>query len=92
MDAEFITERRARVITSDVSLGAAKRAAERASRFGMDYLSIVSAAEQLPLGDASVDLVYVHDGLHHLAEPRLAFDEMSRVARRWVAVTEPARR
>ena len=91
MDAEFLTERGARVITSDVSLGAAKRAAERARRFGMAYLSIVSAAEQLPLADVSVDLAYVHDGLHHLAEPQLAFDEMSRVADRWVVVTEPAR-
>lgn len=91
MDAEFISQRGAGVITSDISLGAARRAAERARRFGIPFLSIVAAAEQLPLRDASVDLVYVHDGLHHLAEPMPALDEMARVSGRWIAVTEPAR-
>ena len=91
MDAEFISQRGARVITSDISLGAARRAAERGRRFDIPFLSIVAAAEQLPLRDASVDLVYVHDGLHHLAEPMPALDEMARVSGRWVAVTEPAR-
>ncbi len=91
MDAEFINQRGARVITSDISLGAARRAAERARRFGIPFLSIVAAAEQLPLRDASVDLVYVHDGLHHLAEPTPALVEMARVSGRWIAVTEPAR-
>ena len=91
MDAEFISERGARVITSDISLGAARRAAERSRRFGIPFLSIVAAAEQLPFLDGAMDLVYVHDGLHHLADPFPALDEISRVSGRWVAVTEPAR-
>jgi len=91
MDAEFISEHGARVITSDISLGAAHRAAERGRRFGIPLLSIVAAAEQLPFRDGSVDLVYVHDGLHHLADPLPALGEIARVSGRWIAITEPAR-
>lgn len=91
MDAEFLAARGARVITSDISIGAAKRAAERSRRYGVPFLSIVADAEQLPLLDRSIDLAYVHDGLHHLADPTLAMNEMARVSARWVAITEPAR-
>jgi hypothetical protein len=38
-----------------------------------------------------VDLVAVHDGLHHLDDPYAGVSEMARVARRWVVITEPAR-
>lgn len=91
MDAEFVAARGAHVITSDISLGAAKRAAERSRRYDVPFVSIVADAEQLPIRDRTVDLAYVHDGLHHLADPTLAIDEMARVAKRWVAITEPAR-
>lgn len=91
MDAEFLVDRGAQVITSDISLGAARRAAERSRRHGVPFLSVVADAEQLPLGDRSVDLVYVHDGLHHLAQPHLAMEEMARVSARWLVITEPAR-
>jgi SAM-dependent methyltransferase len=91
MDAEFLSERGAAVITTDISLGAALRAQQRARRFGIRLLSVVAAAERLPLNDRAVDLAYVHDGLHHLDHPDAALQEMARVARRWVAVTEPAR-
>ena len=39
----------------------------------------------------SFDLVYVHDGLHHLEHPEAGLAEMARVARRAVSITEPAR-
>src|SRR3970282_1309832 len=45
----------------------------------------------LRFGDRSVDLVAVHDGLHHLDDPYAGLSEMARVARRWIVVTEPAR-
>jgi ubiquinone/menaquinone biosynthesis C-methylase UbiE len=51
----------------------------------------VADAERLPFRDRSFDLVYVHDGLHHLERPEAALAEMTRVARRAVSVTEPAR-
>lgn len=90
MDAEFLHERGAAVITSDISLGAAKRARERARRGGFALLSIVADVERLPFGDASVDLAYVHDGLHHLERPETGIAEMARVGRA-VSITEPAR-
>jgi len=91
MDAEFLAHAGARVISADISLGAALRAKERARRHGLELVPIVADAERLPFADRSVDLVYVHDGLHHLEQPVAGLGEMARVARRAVSVTEPAR-
>lgn len=91
LDAEFLARAGARVISSDISLGAARRAKERARRYGLDVTPIVADVEHLPFGDASVDLVYVHDGLHHLENPLVGLAEMARVAGRAVSATEPAR-
>jgi len=91
MDAEFLTRTGAAVISTDISLGAARRARERAARYGLRILPVVADAEALPLADASVDLAYVHDGLHHLEAPLAGLEELSRVARHAVSVNEPAR-
>jgi SAM-dependent methyltransferase/uncharacterized protein YbaR (Trm112 family) len=90
LDAEFLARAGARVILSDISLGVVLQARERARRFCLDLTLVVADAETLPFRDASIDLVYVHDGLHHLERPALGLAEMARVARRAVAVTEPA--
>lgn len=91
MDGEFLARSGARVISSDISLGAARRAHERARRYGLPMTSIVADVEHLPFSDQAVDLVYVHDGLHHLEKPQKAVAEMARVAFRAVSITEPAR-
>jgi SAM-dependent methyltransferase len=91
MDAEFLARTGARVTSSDISLGAAQRARQRAHRFDIELVSIVADVENLPLPDMSTDVVYVHDGLHHLDDPDTAVREMCRVARRAVLVSEPAR-
>ena len=91
MEAEFLAGAGARVVTADISLGAARRARERARRHRFDVLSIVADVERLPFADASVDVVYVHDGLHHIERPLAGVAEMARVARRAVSVSEPAR-
>ncbi len=91
MDAEFLARAGATVISSDLSLGAATRAKARSERYGVEIRSIVADVEHLPYADQSVDLVAVHDGLHHLDDPYAGLAEMARVARRWVVVTEPAR-
>lgn len=91
MDATFLARAGARVVSSDLSIGASRRSAERARRLGLPFTSIVADIERLPFEDRSFDLVYVHDGLHHLEHPELGLAEMARVARRWVSVTEPAR-
>jgi SAM-dependent methyltransferase len=91
MDAEFLARRGARVIASDLSVGAALRTRERACRYSLDITPIVADIELLPFADASVDLVLVHDGLHHLEDPDRGLAEMARVARSWVSISEPAR-
>lgn len=91
MDAEFLARQGAVVIASDLSLGAVQRAAERGRRFGVSIDAVVADAEYLPFADRSVDIVYVHDGLHHLSDPAVGLAEMCRVARDCVLVTEPSR-
>jgi glycosyltransferase involved in cell wall biosynthesis/SAM-dependent methyltransferase len=91
MDAEYLTRAGATVISSDISLGAATRAMTRSKRFGLGIRSIVADVEHLPFPDQSLDLVAVHDGLHHLDDPFAGLGEMARVARRWVVISEPAR-
>lgn len=90
MDAELLARAGATVIAADISPGAARRAGERARRFGLAVTPIVADVEQLPFADGSVDVVYVHDGLHHLEDPVAGLREMARVARRAVCVSEPA--
>ena len=91
MDAEFLAAAGALVISSDLSLGAADRVRQRTSRHGTSVMPIVADVEHLPFADRSVDLVYVHDGLHHLEDPFAGIAEMTRVARRAVCINEPAR-
>jgi SAM-dependent methyltransferase len=91
MDAEFLAGVGASVISSDISLQAAHRVRERVRRHGTPILPIVADVEHLPFADRSVDLVYVHDGLHHLEDPSLGIMEMARVAKRAVCINEPAR-
>ena len=69
LDAEFLHRAGARVILSDISEGVVRQAHERVRRFGLDIELVVADAESLPFADRSVDIVYVHDGLHHLEHP-----------------------
>jgi SAM-dependent methyltransferase len=90
MDAEFLARAGARVIASDLSLGAALRTRERALRHGVPLVPLVADAEALPFRDQGVDLTYVHDGLHHLRDPEIGLREMARVAGDAMSVSEPA--
>ena len=90
MDAEMLARAGARVIAIDISEGCAARARARAQRFGLDYLVVVGDVEHLPVRSATVDISYVHDGLHHLSDPSVGLREMARVARRAISVNEPA--
>lgn len=90
MDAEYLARCGARVACADLSIGAVRRADERARQFGLELAPIVADAQRLPCGDRSFDLVYVHDGLHHLEDPLGAISEMARVASCGVSVNEPA--
>lgn len=91
MDAEFLARQGAAVIASDLSLAAAQRALERGRRHGLSIDAVVADVEHLPFADRSFDIVYVHDGLHHLSDPMVGLAEMCRVARHCVSITEPSR-
>ncbi len=91
MDAEFLAGAGASVISSDLSIRAADRVQQRIERRSISVMPIVADVEHLPFADQSVDLVYVHDGLHHLEDPAVGIAEMARVARRAVCISEPAR-
>lgn len=91
MDAEFLARAGAAVIATDISIGAAQRTRERARRYGFDVLPVVADATALPLRDRSIDLVYVHDGLHHLDSPQAGLHEMLRTSRVAISINEPAR-
>jgi glycosyltransferase involved in cell wall biosynthesis/SAM-dependent methyltransferase/uncharacterized protein YbaR (Trm112 family) len=91
MEAEMLARAGATVVCSDLSLGAALRARERSRRYGVAFEAVVADTEALPFADGSIDLVYVHDGLHHLERPLAGLAEMSRVAGQALSVNEPAR-
>ena len=90
MDGQFLAAAGAHVVVGDISLEAAKRAQTRAQRFALDMEAAVADVEQLPFPDRAFDVVYVHDGLHHLEDPAIGLREMARVARTAITVTEPA--
>lgn len=90
MDAEMLARAGARVIAIDISEGCAARACARAQRYGLEYLVVVGDVEHLPVRTASADVSYVHDGLHHLADPAIGLRELARVARRAISINEPA--
>jgi ubiquinone/menaquinone biosynthesis C-methylase UbiE len=92
MDAELLARAGAgTVVAADISAGAARRTAERARRYGVSITPVVADVEHLPFPDRSFDIVYVHDGLHHLEDPYAGLAEMARAARHAVSVSEPAR-
>lgn len=90
MDAEFLARQGANVIALDISEGCAARAKERAERHGLDYLVVVGDIEHLPIRSRSADMAYVHDGLHHLAEPMIGIHELARVASGAISINEPS--
>jgi SAM-dependent methyltransferase/uncharacterized protein YbaR (Trm112 family) len=90
MDADYLARAGAPVIAADISLGAARRCRDRATRYNLNLVPIVADVEHLPFRDRSIDLVYVHDGLHHLENPMTGLAEMARVASRALSLTEPA--
>ncbi|HET6615787.1 MAG TPA: methyltransferase domain-containing protein, partial [Dehalococcoidia bacterium] len=90
MDAEMLERAGARVLAIDISEGCARRARERARRHGLAYGVVVGDVERLPVKARGADVSFVHDGLHHLADPMTGVRELARVARRGVSINEPS--
>ncbi len=90
IEAEYLARRGFRVTALDISPEAVARARVRSRRFAVEFDLLVGDAERLPFPDASVDFVFVHDGLHHLSDAYRGVREMLRVARRAIILAEPA--
>jgi ubiquinone/menaquinone biosynthesis C-methylase UbiE len=71
----------ARTTASDISAGMLDALARNAERLGLDVQTVLADAEELPLPDASFDLVIGHAILHHLPDPARALAECHRVLR-----------
>lgn len=91
MDAEMLARRGYLVVAVDISHGACIRILDRARRTGLSILPVVGDAENLPIADRSVDLAFVHDGLHHLENYFGGVDEMLRVSGADISISEPTR-
>lgn len=89
MDAEFLARQGASTLAFDVSIESCKRTNARAQETGLPILAVLGDAEHLPLRDSSVDLAYVHDGLHHLENYFSGLGEMLRVAGQAISISEP---
>ena len=90
MESEMIAKWGKKVVALDLSIDAVKRARVRAQRNSVHYTALAGDVEKLPFPDRSFDLVFVHDGLHHIPDPYAGVREMLRVARQGILVAEPA--
>ena len=70
-----------RITASDISTGMLEALTRNAERLGLGVQTLLSDAEELPLADASFDLVIGHAILHHLPDPGRALAECHRVLR-----------
>ena len=91
MMSEYYAKEGAKVTGVDLSEEAIYRAKIRKERYKFDAEFRVADANNLPFADNSFDIVSVHDGLHHLENPKRAVKEMRRVAKRAVIIIEPAK-
>ena len=81
--SHYLSEVFARVIAVDfsVTILTGNPAGER----------VLGDAGALPFATGSFDMVFCSNLLHHLQQPQQAVDEMTRVARRFVVLSEPNR-
>ncbi len=91
MISEYYAKKGADVTGIDMSPESIERAKIRKQRFGFEADFSVADATHLPFEDQSFDIVSVHDGLHHIKDPKRAVLEMGRVARRGIVIIEPAK-
>jgi ubiquinone/menaquinone biosynthesis C-methylase UbiE len=68
----------ARVTTVDISPQMVETALGLGRKFGVELEGIVSGAEDLNLPDASYDIIYVANTIHHIHNRASLFEQMSR--------------
>lgn len=91
MISEYYAKKGAKVSGIDLSPEAIGRASIRSKRYDFQAEFRIADSTNLPFPDNSFDIVSVHDGLHHLNNPKKAVKEMARLARKGVIIIEPAK-
>jgi ubiquinone/menaquinone biosynthesis C-methylase UbiE len=91
MISEYYAKVGTKVTGADLSEEAIERAKTRSNKYGFSANFKIADATDLPFENDSFDVVSVHDGLHHLSNPKKAIAEMVRVAKEAVVIIEPAR-
>jgi ubiquinone/menaquinone biosynthesis C-methylase UbiE len=76
LDERFRPEK---IIGLDIDDGAAERSAKKAEACGCDVQLVVGSATAMELHDASVDMVFCHQTLHHISDQAAATAEFRRV-------------
>ena len=78
--ALLLAERAVKVIAVDTSAKMIEVAREQAARHGVNNVEYrLGDMEELPIEDASVDLVFFSQSLHHALHPERAIQEASRI-------------
>jgi len=91
MISEYYAKKGAKVSGIDLSPEAVERASIRSKRYNFQAEFKIADSTNLPFPDNSFDIVSVHDGLHHLDNPKKAVKEMARLAKKGVIIIEPAK-
>jgi len=91
MMSEYYAKKGAKVSGIDLSPEAVERASIRSKKYNFQAEFRIADSTDLPFPDNSFDIVSVHDGLHHLSNPKKAVLEMARVAKKGVIIIEPAK-
>lgn len=91
MISEYYAKKGAKVSGIDLSPEAVERASIRSKRYNFQAEFRIADSTNLPFPDNSFDIVSVHDGLHHLDNPKKAVKEMIRLAKKGVIMIEPAK-
>lgn len=91
MISEYYDKKGAKVSGIDLSPEAVERASIRSKRYDFQAEFRIADSTSLPFPDNSFDIISVHDGLHHLNNPKKAVKEMARVAKKGIIIIEPAK-
>ncbi len=87
-EAEYFSTLGADLLGLDISPEFLRCSIVRSKKYGFDFDVIVGDAEKLPIMSKSFDYGLVRDGLHHLPNPYLGIQELSRISRKGIIITE----
>jgi SAM-dependent methyltransferase len=88
--SEYMAQRTKQLVVGfDFSLGAVRRACERARRRGYSFVGIVGDADAPPFRRRAFSVVAIHDALHHLDDPLGTLERLAELTRDTLVVMEP---